>query len=163
MIHDRKDDTMPVTKRHAAIYVSNFSSRGPETQRSLQSLIEQCRQYCAEREYELVEQHIYQGGNEPFWSDAPHLVRLRTAALQKQFDVLVVPEPETLGISWPEPWLSLSAALAIHGFYEQGVYIESVVDREGYHDVDKQILKAALNFVTLHVQAKAHPPKKQQE
>jgi hypothetical protein len=154
---------MMTKEKRAAIYVRSLSYEIPPSEHRLESPLEQCQQYCAEHGYRLAEQHIYQSGNEPFWSDALHLVQLRTATLQGQFDVLVVPEPETLGISWPVPWLSLSATLVIRGFYEQGVCIESVVEREGYHDVEKQILKAALNFVTLHVQAKAHPPKKQQE
>ncbi len=154
---------MMTKEKRAAIYVGPLSYEVPIPDRRLEAPLELCRQYCAEHGYRLVEQHIYQGGNEPFRSNAPHLVRLRTAVLQRQFDILVVPSPETLGLFWPEPWLSLSATLAIYEFYEQQVCIESVVERDGYHDVEKQILKAALTFVTLHLQAKAHSSKKQQE
>ncbi len=139
----------------AAIYVRNAPLSLPGAAGHLEPSLEQCRQYCTEHSYHLEEQHIYQGETEPFWSNEPHLVRLRTAALQRRFDILVVPSPETLGLLWPEPWRFLPESLAIDRFYELQVRIESVVEQDGCHDLHRQMLKAALNFVTLTAQIKA--------
>jgi hypothetical protein len=77
------------------------------------------------------------------------------AAYMRQFHVLVVPSPEHLGIYSPQPWRSLSAMRAIRQFYEHQIGVESVVERYGFHDLDKQMLKAALDFATLYVQAES--------
>lgn len=152
---------MDIIERRAAIYVKHVSPAIPAIGRDLELLIEQCRQYCVVRGYQLREQHIYQGDDEPFWSDASLLVSLRTAALRGQFNVLVVPSPECLGICSPQPWRSLSATRVIRQFYEHQIGVESVVERYGFHDLDKQMLKAVLNFATLYVQAEAVQRSKQ--
>jgi hypothetical protein len=146
---------MRITERCAAIYVRRLSPAIPGSGRSLESSLEQCRRYCATRGYQLEEQHIYQGDEEPIWSNAPLLVDLRMAAFQRQFNVLVIPSPEDLSIYSPQPWRSLSATRVIRQFYEHQVCVESVVERYGFHDLDKQMLKAALNFAALYTQAES--------
>lgn len=138
----------------AAIYVRNVLLSFPGAAGHLEPSLELCRQYCREHGYRIEEQHIYQGETEPFWSNEPHLVRLRTAALQRQFDILVVPSSETLGLLWPEPWRFVPESLVIDRFYELQVRIESVVEQDGCHDLHQQMLKAALNFVTLRLKLK---------
>jgi len=146
---------MMMTERHAAIYVRRLPPAIPGIERSLESSLEQCRQYCMAQGYQLSEQHIYQGNEEPFWSDAPLLMGLRMAALQGQFNVLVVPSPEDLGVYSSQPWHSLSALRAIRQFYEHQICVESVVEHYGSHDMEEQMIKATLNFAMLYVQAEA--------
>ncbi len=155
---------MITKERRAAIYIKDphVSTRnGVINSEQLLGLI--CR-YCAMHGYQLCEEHIYQANGELLGSDAPQMVRLRIAAFQGEFEILIVPSLASIGML--PPWKSIPLSRAVDGFYACQVRVESVIPRNGTHDVRQQVLLEAINFVKWSMQEpsrRGYPHRKQQE
>jgi DNA invertase Pin-like site-specific DNA recombinase len=78
--------------KRAAIYARSATRSQEVTGMSnLDKQIRACLMYCAECGYTLDDQHVYQeivGGKE--YKDRPQFTTMRTAAKERQFDVLVI-------------------------------------------------------------------------
>jgi hypothetical protein len=150
--------TLPV---RAAIYIGTALFPPQHASACLDLSLESCLRHCMTRGYQLSRQHIYQGGPEPFWSNTPTLLKLRQAAVQRQFDVLVITSAVSIG--YIAPWKADRSVRTINGyyisrefssrseqvviaFYQHDVRIESAVKRNGTHDIYQQMLSEALQF-----------------
>lgn len=132
---------MDTMQQRAAILVQvkTVGVPTPEEQR------EACRRYCQEQGYEISEHHIYHSEPGLLYRSAPQLVQIRLLVVQGQLDVLIIPWSECLG---PLPlWRSLPTAKCIDAFYSYHVRIESVMKRNGVHDIFQQMYIDAVRFI----------------
>jgi hypothetical protein len=134
-----------VREQRAAIYIKDELISVSRGKVSYEQLLQLCRRYCTVRGYQLCKDHIYQADGEPLYSNAPHLIHLRQAAFQGEFDVLIIPSLASIGLL--PPWKSIPTSQIIDGFYEYQVRVESAIARYGTHDVYKQTFLEALLFV----------------
>src|SRR5579884_2330854 len=107
--------------KHAAIYarVAAHSQAG-RTDNALELQVNGCKGYCQERGYTI--EHVYQEAFSGAKIDRPMLNKLRQAAREQQFDVLII---------WDFNRLARRAdlqALLIRELDEAGITIQSVCD-----------------------------------